>query len=77
MSPITGNTVITVRIKEAEIEHRVSARDFEAWLERSNQSSGEMIRRQWVRDRLKPEGLGENRRPEEPKLTDDRKRAGL
>ena len=34
VSPIAGNTVITVKIKEAEIEHRVRVRDFEAWLER-------------------------------------------
>ena len=54
VSPVAGNTVIRVRIKEAEIEHRVRVRDFEAWLERSNKSPGEMVRRQRIRDRLKP-----------------------
>ena len=54
VSPIAGNTVITVKIKEAEIEHRVRVRDFEAWLDRTNKSPGEMIRRQPIRDRLKP-----------------------
>jgi hypothetical protein len=54
VSSIAGNAVITVRIREAEIEHRVRVSDFEAWLERSNKSPGEMVRRQRIRDRLKP-----------------------
>jgi len=58
VSPVAGNTVITVRINEAEIEHRVRVRDFEAWLERGSKSPGEMVRRQRIRDRLKPKFMG-------------------
>jgi len=54
VSHIAANTVITWRTKEAEIELHVRVRDFEARLERSNKSPGEMVRRQRIRDRLKP-----------------------
>jgi hypothetical protein len=54
VSPIARNTVITLRFKEAEIEHYVRARDFEAWLERSNKSPGEMGSIPAIRDPLKP-----------------------
>jgi hypothetical protein len=50
---IAGNAVITVKIKEAEVEHRVRVRDFESWLDRTNKSPGEMIRKQRIRDRLR------------------------
>jgi len=38
VSLIAGNAVITVKIKETEVEDRVRVRDFESWLDGTNKS---------------------------------------
>jgi hypothetical protein len=52
MNPLAGGTVITLKVKEPEIEHHVKLQDFEAWLERTNRSPKEMAAKQRIRGRL-------------------------
>jgi hypothetical protein len=45
----SGQTTITVAVKQPEVEHKVRMRDFEAWLESNGRSPAEMA----VKSRLR------------------------
>jgi hypothetical protein len=47
-----GQTTITVAVKQAEVEHRVRMRDFEAWLEANGRSPAEMVLKSRLRELL-------------------------
>jgi len=49
---IGPGSIITVKVREPEIEHQVRVRDFEAWLERTGTSPREVAQRKRIRERL-------------------------
>src|SRR5271156_6242258 len=48
-----GRTVITVKVRQPEVEHRVQVGDLENWLKASNRSPAEMSLKNRVRELLK------------------------
>ena len=48
-----GRTVITVKVRQPEVEHRVQVGDFEDWLKSGNRSPAEMSLKNRVRELLK------------------------
>jgi phosphatidylserine/phosphatidylglycerophosphate/cardiolipin synthase-like enzyme len=48
----SGQTTITVAVKQPEIEHKVRMRDFQAWLESNGRSPAEMAVKSRLRELL-------------------------
>jgi hypothetical protein len=47
-----GQTTVTVVVKQAEVQHAVRVRDFEAWLESNGRSPAEMALKSRLRELL-------------------------
>lgn len=47
-----GQTIITVVVKQPEVQHMVRMRDFEAWLESNGRSPAEMVLKSRLRELL-------------------------
>jgi hypothetical protein len=47
-----GQTTITVRVKQPEVEHKIRMRDFEAWLESTGRSPAQMALKTRLRELL-------------------------
>ena len=50
--PNSGSACVVVRIKSAEVEHRVRIKDFQTWLESAPKSPAEMALKQRLRETL-------------------------
>jgi len=49
----SGQTTVTVVVKQPEVEHKIRMRDFEAWLESNGRSPAEMALKSRLRELLR------------------------